>query len=106
MEGYEYGYNQGALGGYDDGYDEGFNNGKSEGYTLGYKGGFEEGVIKGQTNDPYDLGDFIFSIIDAPFLVIRESLNFEILGYNISDLVLFVITAFLVIFVVKKLKGD
>lgn len=93
--GYQAGVNDNTL--YQDGYDKSF--------ELGEKQGFDEGFIKGQTNDPYDLGDFLFSIIDAPFRIIRESLNFEFMGYDVSNLVLFVITAFLVIFVVKKIKG-
>lgn len=96
---YQAGYQAGVLDNtlYQEGYDKGF--------ELGEKKGFDEGVIKGQTNDPYDLGDFLFSIIDAPFRVIREALNFEFLGYDVSKLVLFVITALLVVFVIKKVKG-
>ncbi len=109
-------YEAGRVAGYNAGFEDGidglteqaetaYNNGYGDGFDLGKSLGFNEGLVKGQTNDPYDLGDFLFSIIDAPFRVIREGLNFEILGYDVSKLVLFVITAFLVIFVVKKIKG-
>ncbi len=96
---------------YTAGYQAGLNDdnayqvGYDKGFELGEKKGFDDGVIKGQSNDPYDLGDFLFSIIDAPFRVIREALSFEFLGYDVSKLVLFVITALLVVFVVKKVKG-
>ena len=97
---YQAGYQAGVLDNtlYQKGYDKGF--------ELGEKKGFDEGVIKGQTNDPYDLGDFLFSIIDAPFRVIREALNFEILGYDISEIVFFLLTAGVFMFVLKKIKGD
>lgn len=96
---YQAGYQAGVLDNtlYQKGYDKGF--------ELGEKKGFDEGVIKGQTNDPYDLGDFLFSIIDAPFRVIREALNFEILGFNVSEILFFIITISLFAFVLKYIRG-
>ena len=96
---YQAGYQAGVLDNtlYQKGYDKGF--------ELGEKKGFDEGVIKGQTNDPYDLGDFFFSIIDAPFRIIREALNFEFLGFNVSEILFFIITISLFAFVLKYIRG-
>ena len=96
---YQAGYQAGILDNtlYQKGYDKGF--------ELGEKKGFDEGVIKGQTNDPYDLGDFLFSIIDAPFRIIREALNFEFLGFNVSEILFFIITISLFAFVLKYIRG-
>ena len=103
----DYIYENGYYIGYNDGYHVGLEDAYAYdiGYDMGYKYGYNQGLEKGQSDDPYDLGDFIFSIIDAPFRIIREALNFEFLGYDVSKLVLFLITALLVVFVVKKLKG-
>lgn len=64
----------------------------------------EENYHKGYndaTIDEESFKDMVFSIIEAPFKVIKEALNFEIFGINISGLVLFLITGALIIFVLK-----
>ena len=96
---YYKGYNDGVASG--DSYGTGYEDGNADGYKEGYV----EGLAKGQSEDPYDLNAFIFAIVDAPFKVIREAFNFEVLGFDLSSLILFLITAFVCIFVIKKLKG-
>lgn len=96
---YYKGYNDGVASG--DAYGDGYEDGNADGYKEGYV----EGLAKGQSEDPYDLNAFIFAIVDAPFKVIREAFNFEVLGFDLSALILFLITAFVCIFVIKKLKG-
>lgn len=51
----------------------------------------------------YTLRGLIFAIIDAPFNVIRNALNFDVFGVNISAFVLLVITLILVVWILKKL---
>lgn len=90
---------------YEVGYDNGVISGKEIGYDEGYDVGLNDGIEQGQSEDPYGLDDMFFGILDAPFNVIRNALNFEILGINISSFVLFIITAFIVLFVIKKIGG-
>lgn len=90
---------------YEVGYDNGVISGKEIGYDQGYDVGLNDGIEQGQSEDPYGLDDMFFGILDAPFNVIRNALNFEILGINISSFVLFIITALIVVFVIKKIGG-
>lgn len=69
-----------------------------------YLRGFEDGKIAGMAGD-FKIKDMIFSIIDAPFKIVREALNFEIFGVEVSSLVLGLLSMVLVIFVIRRIKG-
>lgn len=106
------------------GYSQGYINGKNdaeaqmtieklESYSEGYNLGLEEGKVEGlqlgyaqyeeEKGSIYDLKDLIFTIINAPFNIIKGALNFEVFGVNVSGLVLFLVSCGLVVFVLKKI---
>lgn len=114
------GYNNGLDDGYDNGYDVGFSDGTAESQVqLDYlqnevhKLETQNSQLEQEKIEEYNKGyndsaednqsfkDMVFSIIEAPFKVIKEALNFEIFGINISGLVLFLITGALIIFILK-----
>lgn len=97
-EGYDVGYSEGVADSYQNGYSVGLTEGKNQGYAQGYAAGEQSASTDG-------LGNLIYSIIDAPFRVIREGLNFEILGINFAGLCQWLITGALFVFVFKKVKG-
>lgn len=69
-----------------------------------YQSGYQDGKDDAIAND-FNIKDMIFSIIDAPFRVVREALNFEIFGIEVSSLVLGLFSVVLVIFVIRRLKA-
>lgn len=95
---YNYGYNTGLAEGYDTGYD----NGSSAGYSQGLTAGYNNGYIAG-TNDSgtYTFFSLISSVIDAPLSTLVGLLNFEILGFNIKNLLLSLMTLGLIIAIVR-----
>lgn len=115
-KGYIAGYDVGKTKGYDKGYIDGeqfgYNNGEQFGYNIGYDEGYnaitQETIDKLESEvltDGETFLDFIFAIFDAPLNVIRTALDFEILGFNVSDLIFFILTLFLFVMVLKKIKG-
>ena len=113
---YSEGYDKGYIAGYDvgktEGYDKGYIDGEQFGYNIGYDEGYN--AITQETIDELESEvltdgetflDFIFAIFDAPLNVIRTALDFEILGFNVSDLIFFILTLFLFVMVLKKIKG-
>lgn len=69
-----------------------------------YEQGYQDGKDDAITND-FSLKEMIFSIIDAPFRVVREALNFEIFGVEVSSLVLGLLSVVLVIFVIRRIRS-
>lgn len=113
---YSEGYDKGYIDGYDVGKTEGYDKGYIDGDQFGYNIGYDEGynAITQETIDELESEvltdgetflDFIFAIFDAPLNVIRTALDFEILGFNVSDLIFFILTLFLFVMVLKKIKG-
>lgn len=92
LESFSEGYNLGLA----TGKTQGFEEGKNEGIQLGYA------QYEDEKGSIYELKNLIFSIINAPFNIIKGSLNFEVFGVNVSGLVLFLISCGLVVFVLKK----
>ena len=102
---------------YNIGYNMGFSDGEDSGYDIGYSVGEENGIKKGKTigykeyedekGASFKLKDLLFGIIDAPFNIIKSSLNFEIFGINLSSVILFLISTSLVFFVIRFfMKGN
>ncbi len=87
-----------------EGYAEGVEDGNAEGYEIGYHAGYVDGEDNALLTKE-TITDGFFSIIDAPFRVIRDALNFEILGFNVADAVFFILTAIIIGLVVKFLWG-
>ena len=90
---------------YEVGYDNGVISGKEIGYDEGYDVGFNEGFSQGLSDNPYGFKEMFFGILDAPFNVIRNALNFEIFGLNISSFILFILTGVIAVFVIGKIGG-
>lgn len=92
-------------------YDEGYAKGTEDYDRYGaqrYEDGYRYGVTVGrsQVENNVETGKNLFlSILDAPFTLIRNIFNFEILGINISAVIFFIISVLLIGFVIKKIKG-
>jgi hypothetical protein len=104
-------------------FEQGYNTGKNEcesthdqikqnAYNEGHEVGLGEGIQKGyaeyenERGSALKLKDMIMQMINAPFKIIKEVLNFDIFGVNISSLVFFIISICLVFFVIRFfLKG-
>lgn len=95
---YNYGYNTGLAEGYDTGYIAGSSAGYSQGVTAGYDTGYIAGA-----NDAgnYTFFGLISSVIDAPLSTFVGLLNFDILGFNIKNLLLSLMTLGLIIAIVR-----
>jgi len=96
---YENGFNDGVLSvDTNVSYNEGYNSG----YTSGYGVGFSDGESAG-LNTKGTFSSLMYSIIDAPFNVLSNALNFEIFGINLSYFLIAIISLLLVFFVIRKL---
>lgn len=107
-QGYEVGNSEGYNYGYEEGYHSGYNSGMGDGYADGYaeaKESLRDEIEQEVLEDKETFLDGIFAIFDAPLRITRDIFNFELFGINISDLVMFILTAIIVVIVVKKLKG-
>ena len=75
---------------------------------VAYENGYAIGKQEGEDNAVFtfdNLKSGFFSILDAPFKTIKDALNFEFLGINISNLVLFLLTVIVVVIIIKKAVG-
>ncbi len=98
------GHNEGYDEGYHDGDDAGYNRGKTDGYNNGYSEG--KGVGRTETLSDIDNTKGLFlTAISAPFNAIKDVLNFEVFGINLSAVFFFLFTAVLIVFVIKKLRS-
>lgn len=104
QEGVSDGYNEGFSSGHATGKTEGYNQGKEEGYNRGYAEGKAYGYAAGeQSTVKDDFGKLALSVVSAPFTAISNMLNFEIFGINLAGLVFFMLTAILIVFVLRRL---
>lgn len=96
------GFNAGVNSGFSDGFSEGESAGYSSGYSSGYSVGYSDGAA---SVDPVgDLSAYrsaVWYTVSAPFQAISNFLNFEILGINLKALFAFILTAIIVVFVIK-----
>lgn len=105
-EGYNAGYASGTNDGYNSGYNSGFSEGQSQGYNTGfgagrnegYSSGYTAGIATGKNNNFMSL---ITAVVDAPIKAFTSLLNFEILGYNMKDLALALLTAGLLVAAIR-----
>ncbi len=75
---------------------------------VAYENGYAIGKQEGEDNAVFtfdNLKSGFFSILDAPFKAIKDALNFEFFGINISNLVLFLLTVIVVVIIIKKAVG-
>lgn len=89
-------------------YEEGYQKGKDDtkaGYSKDELEQIRAEIEAEMIADKDTFLDGIFTIFDAPVKIIRQSLNFELFGVNVANLVFFALTCSLVIFVIKMYKG-
>lgn len=96
-----------AMGGYTRGYDQGYadgtNNGKSIGYQTGYSDGYAEGANVDST--AFTIFNGILNIGMIPINFFLAMFDFTILGINISNFVMSVLSVFVTIWLIRMLTG-
>lgn len=108
QEGYSSGYDNGYFAGqqnpdstllaevenvaYNDGYVDGFSVGRAQGIEYGYNLGKESDMT---------LVELFWNVIDEPFAVIYRLLDFEVLGVNLMQFAMGIVTLGLIGFVIK-----
>lgn len=98
--GYDKGNSNGYNTGYQSGYDKGYNDGKAYGHNEGFNEGYEQGAGGNNT-----LVGMIYAIVDVPFKVLKDSMNFNFLGINVSDFIFSALTMIIVIKIFKFVLG-
>lgn len=99
-------YNQGYLDGYSSGdvagQSTGYNNGYSAGQSVGYNNGYNAGV---SASNQYTFSSLLTAVIDAPVHVFIDMLNFDIMGYNLLNLVVGLLTFAIIVLILKLILG-
>ena len=95
---YSSGYSQGEQVGYQNGYDNGYSNGVSDGSISGFNEGYEQG------SNQQNLGRKLFwTIASTPFESFKTIWDVDVLGLNISGIILGILMALLVLYLIKKI---
>ena len=106
LNGYDNGYTAGNSAGHTEGVlqgrEEGYKKGEKVGYENGYGVGYSDGLKTAETGDFMSL---ITAVIDAPVTAFTSLLDFEILGFNMRTFVLSILTAALVIAMLRLFSG-
>jgi len=103
---YDRGYDTGYINGNNEGYQLGFSEGQNQGYNTGfgagknegYNNGYAAGVTAGGNNNFMSL---ITAVVDAPIKAFTSLLDFDILGYNMKNLALALLTAGLLVAAIR-----
>lgn len=74
----------------------------NQGQQAGYDKGYSAGISDGGNNSFLSL---ITAVVDAPITAFTSLLNFEILGFNIKNVILSILTAALVIACIRFFSG-
>lgn len=98
QQGYEQGYKQGYNDGDSQGLNAGYQNGYDRGYTDGKNVGYNQGVL--ESNDYSFLG-LLGAVVDAPISVVSQWLNFDLLGFNMSNFFFAICTLALTIAIIR-----
>lgn len=93
----------GWVGGYEVGYSDGTENGKAIGYQTGYADGYSEGVNIDST--AFTIFNGILNIGMIPINFFLAMFDFTILGINISNFVMSVLSVFVTIWLIRMLTG-
>lgn len=101
QKGYQNGFNAGKTEGLHEGERKGYNDGLTAGREAGYKNGYDEGYSAGSS--VVQVKDVFIDILEAPFNILKNSFNFEILGINFSSILVGVVSILLVGFVIRKI---
>lgn len=74
----------------------------NQGQQAGYDKGYSAGISDGGNNSFLSL---ITAVVDAPITAFTSLLNFEILGFNVKNVILSILTAALVIACIRFFSG-
>lgn len=85
---------------YQNGYNEGYDTGSKEGYNVGYNDGKADGFEEGVANDNNFLS-LMTAVVDAPVKVFNEMFDVEILGFNMKDLVIGLLSAVVIVALIR-----
>lgn len=94
------GYINGNSDGYSSGLQAGLNDNQQAIYDEGHRVGYDDGFAKGYAENNSFLGLFT-AAIDAPVITFTSMLDFDILGYNMKALVLSLLSAALVVCLIR-----
>lgn len=89
--------------GYTDGYRDGEENGTATGYNTGYSDGYANGVNTDQT--AFTIFNGILTIGMIPINVFLAMFDFTVLGINISNFVMSLLTVLVTIWVIRIITG-
>lgn len=81
--------------------------GSEDGYNEGWHAGYIEGYDAAQTDSEVlnsVIPEFVYAIFNAPIDILRDVFSFEIFGVNVAGVVMFVLTALVVLFVIRRFK--
>lgn len=96
-----------AKGGYTAGYDNGYADGNANGYGTGYDDGYADGFAHGvETDDTaFTIFNGILTIGMIPINVFLAMFDFDILGINISNFVMSLLTVLVTLWVIRTISG-
>ena len=97
-----------ADGGYYDGYNTGYQDGSSTGYGQGYDTGYADGYANGVEIDTtaFTIFNGILSIGMIPINVFLAMFDFEILGINLSNFVMSLLTVLVTLWIIRTITGS
>lgn len=85
-------------------YESGYNNAKNFYYNNWYIGRYQQGYNDGTSNaGNYTFLSLIGSVVDAPIKAISNMLNFDLLGFNMSQFFFALLTVCIIVTIVKLL---
>ena len=103
--GFTNGFNKGSDEGYADGLVDGKKEGQEQAEKIGYDEGYKVGYKNGFDAAPkpeYSFTNLLTSVVDVPVSVVLKMMDFEILGINLSALLLSLLSVALLIALIKK----
>lgn len=98
-------YRNGYANGYNDGEFAGFSDGVKVGKKDGYEAGYNEGYSYGMNVSDGGFIKLLSATIDAPVKAFTSLLNFEVLGVNMKDFVISILTLMFVLTIVRFCLG-
>lgn len=98
--GYDDGYGQGLLDGEEGAYGLGYTNG----FNLGNEQGYNQGLNDGRSENITFLS-LLTAVVDAPIQAIYKAFDFEVLGMNMRDFFLGLVSIAIIIFIIRFVTG-
>ena len=97
-------YETGYQNGYENGYNAGVGIGENTGYQSGYDVGYDAGYYAGlDTASNTSFTGMLTSVVTAPFNMLYDLLDFDILGYNMSSFFFSLLSLCFIIAVIRWL---